>query len=300
MEMKWKGANKMDGRYIATRNRTNDIIKKYHFSFKKSLGQNFIIDVNILRNIIQAAGIDKESGVIEIGPGIGSLTEQLAIHADRVVSYEIDQRLLPILEETLHAYDNVTIVNEDILQADVKDDIVTYFAKEQPIHVVANLPYYVTTPILLHLLHSKANITSMTVMMQKEVAERIAAKPNTKAYGSLSIAVQFYSEAKVVMDVPKSVFVPQPNVVSSVLHLQIRQQPIVHVEDEALFFSIVQASFVHRRKTLRNNLIANLQGPFTKEQIEEAFIQTGIDGKRRGESLSIKEFAQLANYLFSV
>jgi len=286
----------MDKPYIATWNRTNDIIKKNRFSFKKSLGQNFIIDVNVLQKIIKAASINEKSGVIEVGPGIGSLTEQLAIFADRVVSYEIDQRLLPILSETLADYPNVSIVNEDILKANVKADIERYFEEDQPIHVVANLPYYVTTPILLHLLHSKANIDSMTVMMQKEVAERIAAKPNTKAYGSLSIAVQFYSEAKVVMDVPKTVFVPQPNVVSSVLHLKIRKEPLVHVHNETLFFNIVQASFVHRRKTLRNNLIANCKDLVTKDQIEAAFLQTGIDGKRRGESLSIEEFAALANF----
>src|SRR5690625_3298267 len=218
--------------FIATPKRTAEILQKYNFSFKKSLGQNFLIDANILNKIISYAGIDKNSGVIEVGPGIGSLTEQLAIFADRVVSYEIDQRLLPILSETLADYPNVSIVNEDILKANVKADIERYFEEDQPIHVVANLPYNVTTPILLHLLHSKANIDSMTVMMQKEVAERIAAKPNTKAYGSLSIAVQFYSEAKVVMDVPKTVFVPQPNVVSSVLHLKIRKEPLVHVHNE--------------------------------------------------------------------
>lgn len=289
----------MDNKYIATWKRTNDIIKRHRFSFKKSLGQNFIIDVNILQKIISSANISKDSAVIEIGPGIGSLTEQLAIHAKQVVSYEIDQRLLPILAETLEKYDNITIINEDILKADVAKDIKTYFTDEQAIHVVANLPYYVTTPILLHLLHSKAPIDSMTVMMQKEVAERIAAKPNSKAYGSLSIAVQFYSEASVVMDVPKTVFTPEPNVISSVLHLKIRQAPLVHVHDEALFFTIVQASFVHRRKTLRNNLVVNCKELFTKDQIEAAFEKTAISGTRRGESLSIEEFALLANELYT-
>ena len=290
----------MENKYIATWNRTNDIIKKYHFSFKKSLGQNFIIDVNILQKIISAAGINQESGVIEIGPGIGSLTEQLAIQAQHVVSYEIDQRLLPILDETLAPYENVTIVNEDILQADVAKDITAYFSPGQSVRVVANLPYYVTTPILLHLLHSKAPIDSMTVMMQKEVAERIAAKPNTKAYGSLSIAVQYYAEAAVVMDVPKTVFIPQPNVVSSVLHLEKRKKPLVHVDDEAFFFTIIQASFVHRRKTLRNNLISNTKQLLTKEQVEKAFEETGISGTRRGESLSIEEFAILTNALYQM
>lgn len=288
----------MDNKYIATWNRTNDIIKKHHFTFKKSLGQNFIIDVNILQKIITAAGINEESGVIEIGPGIGSLTEQLAIQAQHVVSYEIDQRLLPILDETLAPYENVTIVNEDILQANIEEDIARYFSPGQSVHVVANLPYYVTTPILLHLLHGKAPIDSMTVMMQKEVAERIAAKPNTKAYGSLSIAVQYYAEARLVLDVPKTVFLPQPNVVSSVLHLEKRKKPLVHVDDEAFFFTIIQASFVHRRKTLRNNLLANGKDLLTKEQVEAAFEITGISGTRRGESLSIEEFASLSNTLY--
>lgn len=289
----------MNERYIATWNKTNEIIKKYNFSFKKSLGQNFIIDVNILQKIIEAAGIDEDSGVIEIGPGIGSLTEQLAIAANKVVSYEIDQRLLPILEDTLSKYDNIEVINEDILQAKLADDLQVYFSPGQDVHLVANLPYYVTTPILLHVLHSQVNIKSMTVMMQKEVAERIAAEPNTKAYGSLSIAIQYYSQAKLVMDVPKTVFVPQPNVVSSVLHLELREQPLVQVEDEELFFKLVQASFVHRRKTLRNNLVTYFKGVLAKEKIEEAFKATEIDGGRRGESLTIEEYAKLSDHLFS-
>lgn len=289
----------MNERYIATWNKTNEIIKKYNFSFKKSLGQNFIIDVNILQKIIEAAGIDDDSGVIEIGPGIGSLTEQLAIAANKVVSYEIDQRLLPILEDTLSKYDNIEVINEDILQAKLADDLQVYFSPGQDVHLVANLPYYVTTPILLHVLHSQVNIKSMTVMMQKEVAERIAAEPNTKAYGSLSIAIQYYSQAKLVMDVPKTVFVPQPNVVSSVLHLELREQPLVQVEDEELFFKLVQASFVHRRKTLRNNLVTYFKGVLAKEKIEEAFKATEIDGGRRGESLTIEEYAKLSDHLFS-
>lgn len=286
--------------YIATKKRTSEIVDKYNFSFKKSLGQNFIIDVNILQKIIEAAQINQTSGVIEVGPGIGSLTEQLALSAQNVVSYEIDQRLLPILDDTLGKYDNVQIVNKDILQASLQKDIENYFDEEQEIHLVANLPYYVTTPILLHVLHSKANIETMTVMMQKEVAERIAAKPNTKAYGSLSIAIQYYSEAKVVMDVPKSVFIPQPNVVSSVLHVKLRKEPLVSVKDEDFFFKLVQASFTHRRKTLRNNLRSYFKQLFTKEQLEVAFEQSNIDGARRGESLSIEEFANLANCIIDL
>src|SRR5699024_9736586 len=178
--------------YIATPNRTKEILQKYNFSFKKSLGQNFIIDSNILRNIIHSAGIDKASGVIEIGPGIGSLTEQLAIYAKNVLAFEIDQRLIPILDDTLQAYDNVEVINQDILQVDLNEAIKAHFSEDQTIHIVANLPYYITTPILMGILQQQTPIESINVMLQKEVADRMAAEPNTKAYGSLSIAVQYY------------------------------------------------------------------------------------------------------------
>src|SRR5699024_9336260 len=287
-------------KYIATPSRTSDIVKKYKLTFKKSLGQNFLIDVNILENIIKHAGIDRTSGVIEIGPGIGALTEQLAIHANKVVAYEIDRRLLPILEDTLKDYANIQIIHQDILKADVQSMINETFSPDQAVHVVANLPYYITTPILMKLLQDKLPITSLTVMIQKEVAERMAAKPNSKAYGSLSIAVQYYTKAEVVMTVPKSVFMPQPNVDSSILRLTMRDNPPVYVANEDYFFSIIQASFAQRRKTLRNNLSRFLKEKYDKEMISKVLNECGIDGARRGESLTINEFATLANTFYKI
>lgn len=288
-----------DKRYIATPKRTKEILSKYSFTFKKSLGQNFLIDVNILENIIRHAGIDQNSGVIEVGPGIGALTEQLAIHADKVVAYEIDQRLLPILSDTLDDYENVEIIHQDILEASVKEMINQFFSPDQSIHIVANLPYYITTPILMKLLSEKLPISSLTIMIQKEVAERMAAEPNEKSYGSLSIAVQYYTHARLMMDVPKTAFMPQPNVISSVLNLTVRDVPPVDVLDEEFFFAIVRASFVHRRKTLQNNLASYFKGKYTKSQITDVLAATGIDGMRRGESLSMGEFADLANAFYN-
>lgn len=288
----------MGNQFISTPNKTKAILAKYGFSFKKSLGQNFLIDTNILTGIISATNIDKSAGVIEVGPGIGSLTEQLAIHAKKVVAYEIDQRLVPILEDTLSAYDNVEVVNEDILNIDLNRDIAERFTEDLHIHIVANLPYYITTPILMSVLEQKTRIETVTVMLQKEVAERMAAKPSTKAYGSLSIAVQYHTETELVMDVPKTVFMPQPNVVSSVLKLTIRKEPLVMVKDEVKFFELVRASFKHRRKTLRNNLVSHFEGEFDKEAINNCFDEAKIDGTRRGESLSIEEFALLANTFY--
>lgn len=280
---------------IATPFRTKEILNKYGFSFKKSLGQNFIIDTNILTNILKAAGVTEDVGVIEIGPGIGALTEQIAKQAERVVAFELDQRLDPILKDTLKPYTNVNIIFQDVLKADLKEVMNERFEQNQQVKVVANLPYYVTTPILMRLLMSNLSIESITVMMQKEVADRMAAKPNTKSYGSLSIAVQYYTEAHVALHVPKTVFMPQPNVDSAVLHLQLREQPLVEVTDESFFFNLVQASFAQRRKTLRNNLARHFKDKLTKESLEEKLNSIGIDGRRRAESLTIEEFAQLAN-----
>lgn len=284
----------MSTKYIATPSRTKEILNKYHFAFKKSLGQNFIIDVNILENILKHASIDKSAGAIEIGPGIGALTEQLAIHAEKVVAFEIDQRLLPILEDTLQAYSNIEVIHQDILKADVSQVITEQFRENQPVHVVANLPYYITTPILMKLLRDRLPVESITVMIQKEVAERMAAKPNTKSYGSLTIAVQYYTNAKVVMTVPKTVFNPQPNVESAILKLTLRDEPAVEVADEDFFFGVVKASFAQRRKTLRNNLV-NYFSEMDKSTVQEVLDRVGIDGDRRGESLDIQEFAQLVN-----
>jgi len=284
--------------YIATPLRTKEVLQKYKFTFKKSLGQNFLIDVNILENIIKHAGIDKTCGAIEVGPGIGALTEQLAIHAEKVVAFEIDQRLLPVLGDTLSAYDNVNIIHNDILEADVATVIREQFKEEQPVHIVANLPYYITTPILMKLLREDLPISSLTVMIQKEVAERMAAKPSTKSYGSLSIAVQYYTEAKVVMNVPKTVFMPQPNVDSSVLRLVMHEKPPVEVANEDQFFAIVKASFAQRRKTLLNNLASYFKDSMDKDAITVILEGAGIDGRRRGESLNMQEFADLANAFY--
>ncbi|GAA0609007.1 16S rRNA (adenine(1518)-N(6)/adenine(1519)-N(6)) -dimethyltransferase RsmA [Virgibacillus siamensis] len=288
----------MTTKKIATPKRTREILDKYGFHFKKSLGQNFLIDVNILENIMNHAGIDKQAAAIEIGPGIGALTEQLAIHADKVLAFEIDQRLLPILEDTLQGYENVQVLHRDILEADIRKTIDTYFKPEQPVHIVANLPYYITTPILMKLLRENLPVSSITIMIQKEVAERMAAVPNNKSYGSLSIAVQYYTHAEVIMNVPKSVFMPPPNVDSSVLQLTIRDTPPVNVENEELFFGVVQASFAQRRKTLRNNLTRHFKGTFDKEKIAQLLESAGIDGSRRGESLNMQEFASLANTFY--
>lgn len=285
----------MRDQYIATPSKTKSILQKHGFTFKKSLGQNFLVDLNILENIVYEAGVTKETGVIEIGPGIGSLTEHLALHAKKVVAFEIDQRLIPVLNDTLQAYEHVHVIHEDILEADLPQTIQTYFSDVEEVRVVANLPYYITTPILLKLLESRLSIASITIMIQKEVATRMAAEPNSKNYGSLSIAVQYYTEAEVVMDVPKTVFMPQPNVDSSVLHLELREKPPVEVEDEEQFFNLVRASFVNRRKTLLNNLASFYKGTYDKAEISERLESIGIDPRRRAESLSMEEFSKMAN-----
>ncbi len=280
---------------IATPTRTKEILQKYGFAFKKSLGQNFIIDVNILKNIVSAAGVNNQVGVIEIGPGIGALTEQLALAAKKVVAFEIDQRLLAVLEDTLSPYDNVEIIHQDILKADINGVIAEQLQGVESIQVVANLPYYITTPILMKLLMDKIPVDTITVMIQKEVALRMAASPNTKEYGSLSIAVQYYTEAKVKMIVPKTVFMPQPNVDSAILQLTMRKEPPVDVADEDLFFTIIQASFAQRRKTLNNNLGRHFKDKWTKEELNAMLMEIGIDSKRRGETLTLEEYAKMAN-----
>lgn len=283
---------------IATPIRTQEILKKYGFSFKKSLGQNFLIDPNILRNIVGHADLTKDSAAIEVGPGIGALTEHLAREAGKVMSFEIDQRLLPVLEDTLSPYDNVKIVHSDVLKADVKGLIDSELAGFKDIMVVANLPYYVTTPILMKLLTENLPLRGFVVMMQKEVADRISAKPGTKAYGSLSIAVQYYCTAEVAMIVPKTVFMPQPNVDSAVLKLIRHEEPPVTVIDEEFFFSVTRAAFAQRRKTLLNNLQSQLpNGKAKKEEILRALKQADVEPSRRGETLSIAEFGALADAL---
>ncbi|MFX3624214.1 MAG: 16S rRNA (adenine(1518)-N(6)/adenine(1519)-N(6))-dimethyltransferase RsmA [Ectobacillus sp.] len=284
---------------IATPNRTKMIIEKYGFSFKKSLGQNFLIDTNVLNRIVDFAEIGPNSGAIEIGPGIGALTEQLAKRAKKVVAFEIDQRLLPILAETLEPYGNTKVIHNDVLKADVNQVIAEEFEKGQDLMIVANLPYYVTTPILFKLLEERLPVRGIVVMMQKEVADRITAGPGTKDYGSLSIAIQYYMEAETVMTVPRTVFVPQPNVDSAVIRLLKRSKPLVAVKDEELFFAVVRASFAQRRKTLMNNLSNNLAGaPKDKAILEQVILGAGIDPKRRGETLTIEEFAKLSDALY--
>ncbi|MDA7028391.1 16S rRNA (adenine(1518)-N(6)/adenine(1519)-N(6))-dimethyltransferase RsmA [Bacillus sp. CLL-7-23] len=283
---------------IATPIRTREILEKYGFSFKKSLGQNFLIDTNILDRIVDHAEVTKKTGVIEVGPGIGALTEQLAKRAKKVVAFEIDQRLLPILKDTLSPYDNVTVLHQDVLKADIQTVMAEQFQDCDEVMVVANLPYYVTTPIIMKLLEENLPLKGIVVMLQKEVADRMAAKPSSKEYGSLSIAVQFYTDPKTVMTVPKTVFIPQPNVDSAVIRLLLRSNPAVTVRNDVFFFQVVKASFAQRRKTLLNNLVNNLpNGKEKKSLIEKALQDSEIDGKRRGESLSIEEFAVLSDHL---
>ncbi|GEL07016.1 dimethyladenosine transferase [Salisediminibacterium halotolerans] len=279
---------------IATPNRTKEILTEHGFSFKKSLGQNFLVDSNILRKIVEASGVTKDSGVIEIGPGIGALTEQSAKIAGKVVAYEIDGRLLPILADTLAPYSHVEVIHQDVLAADLTAEIRTHFQPGQDLAVIANLPYYVTTPILMKLLEEKLPLRVIVVMMQKEVAERISARPGSKMYGSLSVAAQYYAETETLFTVPKTAFIPQPNVDSAILRLTARETPPVEVADEAFFFAVVQASFVQRRKTLLNNLAAFFSGRMQKEAVMAALEDIAIDPKRRAESLTMAEFASIA------
>ncbi|MDT0694099.1 16S rRNA (adenine(1518)-N(6)/adenine(1519)-N(6))-dimethyltransferase RsmA [Staphylococcus chromogenes] len=283
---------------IATPSRTRALLEQHGFSFKKSLGQNFLIDVNIINKIIDASGIDERTGVIEVGPGMGSLTEQLAKNAKKVLAFEIDQRLIPVLKETLSLYDNVSVINEDILKANVAEAIHTHLSDCDKIMVVANLPYYITTPILLSLLEADLNIDGYVVMMQREVGERLNAAVGTKAYGSLSIVAQYYTETSRVLTVPKTVFMPPPNVDSIVVKLMKRSTPIVQVENTAQFFKMTKGAFSQRRKTIFNNY-QNLfvEGKSVKSDIMAWLEAAGIDPKRRGETLSIQEYARLYDEL---
>lgn len=277
---------------------TKAVLERHGFTFKKSFGQNFLTDTNILQKIVATAEIDKGVNVIEIGPGIGALTEFLAESAAEVMAFEIDDRLIPILAETLADFDNVQVVNEDILQADLQERIKAFKNPNLPIKVVANLPYYITTPILMHLIESKIPFSEFVVMMQKEVADRISAQPKTKAYGSLSIAVQYYMTAKVAFIVPRTVFVPAPNVDSAILKMVRREQPLVEVKDEDFFFRVAKACFVHRRKTLWNNLTNHFgKSDEVKVLLESALDQAQLAPNLRGEALSIEDFARLSDCL---
>jgi len=286
---------------IADYSVTRAVLERHGFTFKKSFGQNFLTDTNILQKIVDTAEIDKNVNVIEIGPGIGALTEFLAENAAEVMAFEIDDRLIPILADTLRDFDNVKVINEDILKSDLQSRIKEFANPDLPIKVVANLPYYITTPILMHLIESKIPFAEFVVMMQKEVADRISAEPNTKAYGSLSIAVQYYMTAKVAFVVPRTVFVPAPNVDSAILKMTRREQPLVQVKDEDFFFRVSKISFVHRRKTLWNNLTSHFgKADETKAKLEQALEIAEIKPSIRGEALSIAEFAKLADALKEV
>ena len=270
---------------------TRKIVEKYGFKFSKSLGQNFLIDENILTKIVEGAGVSKEDVVLEIGPGIGTLTQALADRAKKVMAIEIDKALLPILEETLGQFSNVKVIHGDILKLDILPVIKGIEGK---IKVIANLPYYVTTPIIMKFLEEKIPLTNMVVMIQKEVADRMQAKPGTKDYGSLSVAVQYYCEPKIIARVPRSVFIPQPNVESTVIRLDVLKEPRVSVRDEKLMFEIVRAAFGKRRKTLLNALTGSTLG-LEKEKVREALKRSGIAEERRGETLTIEEFANLSD-----
>lgn len=283
---------------IADYSVTKAVLERHGFTFKKSFGQNFLTDTNILQKIVDTAEIDKNVNVIEIGPGIGALTEFLAENAAEVMAFEIDERLVPILEDTLRDHDNIKVINEDVLKADLQTRVKEFKNPNLPIKVVANLPYYITTPILMHLIESKIPFAEFVVMMQKEVADRISAEPNTKAYGSLSIAVQYYLTAKVAFVVPRTVFVPAPNVDSAILKMTRREQPLVEVKDEDFFFRVSKISFVHRRKTLWNNLTSHFgKSEEVKTKLEQALGNANIKPSIRGEALSIPDFARLSDAL---
>ena len=285
---------------IADYSVTRAILERHGFTFKKSFGQNFLTDTNILQKIVDTAEIDKKVNVIEIGPGIGALTEFLAESAAEVMAFEIDDRLVPILADTLRDFDNVTVVNQDILKVDLAQYIAEFKNPDLPIKVVANLPYYITTPILMHLIESGIPFSEFVVMMQKEVADRISAQPNTKAYGSLSIAVQYYMTAKVAFIVPRTVFVPAPNVDSAILKMVRREQPAVEVQDEKFFFKVSKASFVHRRKTLWNNLTSYFgKSEEVKTKLERALEKADLVANVRGEALDLAAFARLSDALKS-
>lgn len=275
---------------------TIEIIQKYDFVFQKRFGQNFLVDTHVLEKIIQAAGLTKEDLVLEIGPGIGTMTQYLAENAGRVMAVEIDSNLIPILKETLKDYDNVTVINEDILKVDVAA-LAEQYNGGRPIKVVANLPYYITTPIIMGLFESQVPIDNITVMVQKEVAERMQAGPGTKNYGALSLAVQYYAEPYIVANVPPNCFIPRPSVGSAVIRLTRHGKKPVEVKDEKLMFALIRASFNQRRKTLQNSLNNSAELPFSKEEIGEAIEKMGLSPSVRGEALTLEQFAKLADAL---
>lgn len=279
---------------LITPRNTIAILQKYGFRFQKKYGQNFLIDVHVLDKIIQAADIRKEDYVLEIGPGIGTMTQFLCEHAGRVAAVEIDRNLIPILKETLNEYDNVSILNEDILKLDLTE-LLLRENEGKAAKVVANLPYYITTPIIMGLLESHASVKSLTVMVQKEVAERIKAAPGGKEYGALSLAVQYYAKPELVANVPPNCFLPRPSVASAVIHLKRHETPPVGVLDEKQLFAVIRAAFNQRRKTLANALNNAAGLPCSKEQAAEAILKADLPANVRGEALSLAQFAKLSD-----
>lgn len=284
--------------YLGTPQATIAILDKYKFVFQKKYGQNFLIDPHVLDRIMEAAGITPEDFVLEIGPGIGTMTQYLAANAREVTAVEIDRALIPILRETLSGFDNVEIINEDILKLDIRA-LAQRKNGGRPIKVVANLPYYITTPIIMGLFESRVPVESITIMVQKEVADRMQTGPGSKDYGALSLAVQYYADPEIVANVPPNCFMPRPNVGSSVIRLKSHPTPVVDVKDEKLMFRLIRASFNQRRKTLVNGLKNSPDLSFTKEQIEAAVTAIGKPLNIRGEALTLEEFAGLANAFLS-
>lgn len=280
---------------LSSPRRTIEILQKYQFAFQKRFGQNFLIDAHVLDKIIQAAGITGEDCVLEIGPGIGTMTQYLAEHAGRVVAVEIDAGLLPILDETLEGYSNVTVIHNDILKMDM-NALVDEYNGGKPVKVVANLPYYITTPIIMGLFESSVPIDNITVMVQKEVADRMQVGPGTKDYGALSLAVQYYASPYIVANVPPNCFIPRPGVGSAVIRLTRYREPPVQVDEPGFMFRLVRASFNQRRKTLQNGLNNSPEIPCSKEMIAAGIESLGVPSSVRGEALSLEQFAQLSNY----
>lgn len=275
---------------------TIQTIQKYEFAFQKKFGQNFLIDDHVIGKIIKAAEITKDDMVLEIGPGIGTMTQYLAENARQVVAVEIDKNLIPILSETLADYDNVTVINEDILKLDICS-LVEKENKGKPIKVVANLPYYITTPIIMGLFESHVPLKSITVMVQKEVAERMQAAPGSKEYGALSLAVQYYAQTYIAANVPPNCFIPRPKVGSAVIRLTRYETPPVLVKNEKLMFQLIRASFNQRRKTLQNGIANSAELSYTKLQVEKALEKMGLAANVRGESLTLAEFAGLSDII---
>lgn len=283
-------------KHLVNPQNTIEILKKFDVHFQKKFGQNFLIDSHVLDKIIRAADISKEDGVLEVGPGIGTMTQYLCENAGRVLCVEIDKALLPILEYTLADYDNVNVINGDILKQDIWE-LARKYNDGKPFKVVANLPYYITTPIIMGFLENDSPISSITVMVQKEVAERMQAEPGTKAYGALSLAVQYYSKPYLAANVPMNCFMPRPNVASAVISLERYDEPPVKTKDEKLMFELIRASFQVRRKTLWNGIKISNSLNYTREEIEKVLTDMGLDVNVRGETLNLVQFAELADRL---